>query len=316
MSEGPITAVSTNGSTQNLPINMVLDKFVTLITSAEGNGGRALAIERSGVTARNGLILSDDVRNFHFQSSNDQYGPMVGIRNQAVLSGTSQFEPIEIYGLTLVDRLSSANNASSIAEIRENAAFDNVQVSGVITHAPAKDTPDMPFAPLSEGAALGAQAQWKGPAYRPGTFTHDLIFDIDATQTTGIVIGEDFDRRAAVEGWPLTFILGGTGSGEQITATGQVPNGANFELTGVTRGANGTTAASHPAGSGQVWNAPIARLTAYAATPGFARRWTPDAGSRARGGANGAALRPLDDILGNLRTGVTDVDDGAFQVSA
>lgn len=316
-SEGPITAVNTNGGTDNYPLNMVLDKYVVLITSAEGNGGRAVAIERGGVTVRNGLVISDNVKNWQFQSETNQYGPMVSIRNQAVLSGSSQFEPIEVYGLTLVDRLSTVNNTGVIARVDDEGDFDNVTVSGVVTHAPFKDMPDVPFAPMTEGSALAVQAVWKGPAYRPGAFRYDLISSIDASQTAGIIIDEDkILDRFAVEGAPLTFILGGDEAGEQITATGATLSGSDYELTGVTRGVNGTTAASHVADSEMVWSGPIARLTSYEATADFAASWMPTVGSSAIAGSTGDTVKPLDDILGALRTSVADVDSGAFQVSS
>jgi hypothetical protein len=315
-SDGPLTAVNTNGATNNFPLNCVFDKAVITVTAAEGNGGASLAVERSGLTARNILIVSDNVASAQRPGDASPYGDMVRVRNQAIMSGTSQFEPIEVYGLTLVDRMTTSVNSGNTAKVFDDGNFDNLTVSGIVTHAPAKDTPLTPHAPMTEGAALGFQSDWKGFAYRPGARRYDLVGSINASQTTGIVINDNMTSRFALEGTPLTFILGNSETGERITATGVTPAGGNFELTGVTRGVNGTTATSHTASTQSVWCGPIARLTQFATTDNFVRAWIPAAGSSALGGANADALKPLDDIRGHLRTSVTDEDDGAFQVSS
>ena len=313
--DGVIALAPTSGGSSNFPVNGVVDKAVILQTAAESNTGNPIQLKRTGVTVRNALVVSDNVASAYFDTASS-YGWQVSVETGGNISGTTLSEPVEIYGLTLVDSLSSANNDSVRAAVGDDGTYNNVTVSGVITHAPNKDIPDTPLAPMVEGAVLDAQSLWKGHAYRPGAFRYDLESNINATQTTGIIIDENLTRRLRVEGAPMTLILGGDETGEQISVTGVTPNGGGFELTGVTRGANGTTATSHTAGSAQVWNGAVSRLTAFAATADFAKRWTPAAGSPARGGATGDTLKPLDDILGNPRTGVAAVDDGAFQVSS
>lgn len=310
--EGIVTFVPTDGSPVNSPVNAVVDKAVFLYGSSVISGGSAIG--RGGVTLRNFFALRLNIK--HFQRTPDSYGYdemllVVGTGNPKN-GQTTDLEPIQIYNGTLVNLLEPAFDPVVTPFIRESAQYPNLRIANVVEYAPNRSPVIAPQGTLAAGANI-ADGRFLGYAYAPGWSRATLAAPIDASQTTGILLVGSESGGTSIQiarlGSPLTLSI----DGEQITYTG-VTNvgGGNRELLGVTRGANGTTAAAHTNAAGNVWGGAVPRQTAYATPPGVFRLYAPVPGAPALGGVTGD-LWAIDDIRGVIRPTVKD--QGAVQVS-